>query len=311
MIEKEKINELLKKVREDTGSSQKIACKDIMDRPSYSRVENGTRKVDFEEIVAILSNMSVSLEEFVTVYVRPEIEETVRFYFRRLVKSLPSEQAFSEIMSLYNNLAERYPDLRYDELGVYFDIKTYFHRTYPDKVKAITKEELRFIVKNFKQNVRQRYFSEDYRLLAHTIMNMSSNEIVDIIDVIFPIEDTVYLTEQSIRSLNQLFLNAITPMLKLKEYGVAKKLIDVAKEHEFLYVESHYFRWNLIYLENMYLFLVTNDWNKLKVVNTFIDMLDQLGETNYSTELKKEVEGLLKGCGGDKISEHPIVIAKM
>lgn len=310
-MEKKQINELIKKVRIDSGMKQKEACKNVMDEPSYSRVERGVRKIDFEQIVGVLGNLSVSMEEFITVYVRPEIEENVRFYFRRLFKSRPSESADNEIIALYKNLANRYPDLKFDELGVYFDIKAYFHQEYPDKVGAITLEELDFIVTKFKRTRRKRFFSEDYRLISHTIMNMEKEHIEEIFETIFPIENDIFLTEQSRRFLSLMFLNSITPMLKAKEYETVKKLLDLAEEHTFLYEDSYYYRLNLTYLKNMFLFLTTRELKCLEEVTTFVKMLDSLGEENNARLIRQEIKGLLEDEGPDGLSEHAIIIAKI
>lgn len=204
-MEKKKINELLKKVREDAGMTQKEACKNVMDGPSFSRMERGIRKIDFEQILQVLGNLSVSLEEFISAYVRPEIEENVRFYFSRLIKELPSDKAYIEIIDLFKELEKKYPELQFDELGVYFDIKTFFHKENPEVIPAITRKELDYILTRIRRSKRKSFFSEDYRLIGHTVMNMQKQEILELLDLLFPVKNTVFVTEQSKKFLNVFF----------------------------------------------------------------------------------------------------------
>ena len=306
-----KINELLRQARLDIGLKQKEACENIMDIPSYSRVESGKKKIDFDQIVGVLGNLSLSLEEFIAAYVRPEIEENVRLYFSRLVKELPSEQSYEEILELYEKLKLGYPDLEFDELGVYFDIKSYFHKSNPQIIMPVTRKELKSIVEKIKRSNRKRFFSEDYRLIGHNIMNMEKEEIIEIVDIIFPVENSYFITDQSKKFLSLIFLNTITPMLKAKEYDVVERLLNIAKEHYFLYADSYYYRLHLKYLENMYLFLTSNDLDNMEKVADFIKTLEFIGDTNDAELIREEVKGLLDGRGSDGLSQHAIVIAKL
>lgn len=100
-------------------------------------------------------------------------------------------------------------------------------------------------------------------------------------------------------------------MLKAKEYAIVAKLLEVIKEHEFLYSDSYYFRLNFKYLENMYLFLVTGDLKKMELVTSFIKILEDLGETKNAELIRKEVQDLLGEHDIDGLSEHDIIIAKL
>ncbi|MBO0474891.1 helix-turn-helix transcriptional regulator [Enterococcus ureasiticus] len=310
-MHKKTINSLLRQVRLDTGLKQKEACAGVMDIPSYSRVESGKKKIDFDQMVSVLGNLSVSLEEFIAAYVRPEIEENVRFYFSRLVKELPSEKSYDDILELYKKLELSYPDLEFDELGVYFDIKGFFHKSNPKIISPVNRQELTSIIDKIKRSKRRRFFGEDYRLIGHNIMNMEKDEILEILNIIFPLEDSIFITDQSKKFISLIFLNTITPLLKAKEYESVKKLLDIAKDHYFLYADSYYYRLHLKYLENMYLFLTTNDLTHMEKVADFIKALEFIGDFGDAKLIREEIKGLLDGRGTDELSQHAIVIAKL
>jgi len=310
-MEIKKINDLLRQVRIDTGLKQKEACDGVMDVPSYSRVESGKKKIDFEQIISVLGNLSVSLEEFVGTYVRPEIEENVRIYFSRLVGELPSDQAYEDILTLYKKLELSYPEIDFDELGVYFDIKTYFHKSNPKIISPVTRKELKYILEKIKRSKRKRLFNEDYRLIAHTIMNMEKEEILELVDIIFPLDQSIFRTDQAKKFLSLIFLNTITPLLKAKEYVSVKKLIDIAKDHYFLYADSYYFRLHLKYLENMYLFLTTNDLSNMEKISDFVKALEFIGDKDDAETVREEIKDMLNERGTDGLSEHAIILAKI
>ncbi|EGO8078862.1 helix-turn-helix transcriptional regulator, partial [Enterococcus faecalis] len=145
-LEKKEINFLLKQVRLDTGLKQKDARAGVMSAVSYSKMENGRKSLAFEELVSILTNLQVSLEEFLVMYVQPVLTESARLKLIRLVDQLPSEDALNQIFSMFNEYVERFPDLSSDEMGVYFDVKALFHREYPEKVPPVVHAEQKLAI---------------------------------------------------------------------------------------------------------------------------------------------------------------------
>ncbi|ELT8921880.1 helix-turn-helix transcriptional regulator [Enterococcus faecalis] len=80
-MEKKQINTLVKQLRMDVGLKQKEARTGVMEAAAYSRFENGKKSIDFTTLLAILSNLKVSLKDFIEMYIEPNLERTTRDFF--------------------------------------------------------------------------------------------------------------------------------------------------------------------------------------------------------------------------------------
>lgn len=308
-MDKRRVNQLVKQVRLDVGKTQKIARRNVLSAAAFSKMENGQKILRFEELIQILQNLSVSLEDFVVEYVQAEITDTVRIKFVEAYMKLPSDEAKQEIIHLYNELARRYPDLQPDEMSVYFDIKQGLHKNFPDDISPVTQKELNKIVSIMANSSRKRFLNEDYRLISNLIMDMTEKQMMKIFGKVFPLDRTIQIGIKTKENLCNILVNTLTPALKRQEYDLFRYVLNVSKEHEYLYASNYYFKMHIAYLENLYLSVTESDLDALGRVKTFLETVEMLEPEDNVKKIKKEVKGILNDEGGDSFSMNDILFA--
>lgn len=304
------VNDLVKQVRLDVGLGQKEARNGVMDKSSYSKFENNKKNINYSELLAILKNLQVPFRDFLDMYLEPNLERTIRKAYYTGVQKFITCGNSEEIISIYEEVERRFPELSIDELTVYFDIKANFHKKYPEAINPITPKEQKFVLDRFYSSSNDVMFEEEYRLISQIINDIDPDEIINVIDHIFPIDKAYILSEKIKQHIGNIFLNAITPLLFRKEYDKAEYILKIADEHKFIYDQSYFYLAQFTYLNNLYLYLAKNDISGIIKANEIISAIKLIGDKGSSELMEKEVKKLVEGKQNTGFTEYDILMGK-
>lgn len=307
-MEKGVINRLLKQARLDVRMKQEEARQNVMTESVYSKMENGKKTVKFEEVIMILQNLGIPVDEFVVDYVQQEITETLRIRYKNLVLDMKNPDFEEKLCCLYEELAVKYPDMFSAERMIYFDIKTTFHQHFPTRIDPITHKELKDIANHIKKNKDTRLFYDDYRLIAHTIMDMESEDISEILDVIFPLDRTIEISLKKKETICNLFLNVFTPVLKRNDFELAEKIQEIERSHSYLYSDSYFFKLHLTYLENLYMFAKDRSTDAMQKVSSCLEIFKVVESKENVEAIEQEVLEVLLGPTDTPLSSNSVII---
>lgn len=310
MSNKKLINEIVKKIRIESGIKQKDARRNVMSADAYSRIENGKKEISWNELIGILENLNISLSEFVSIYGEPILTHGLREKVRMLYYEIDSIEAQEQLIAIYEQLEQTCSELQSCEKSVYFDIKQIFHQKFPEQINPITKKELQEVVSLVKKKKGKQFFDEDYRLISQTILDMDKEDMELVLDSLFPLEQK-NISELSKKYLSNLFFNCLTPMLKAYDHDMVEKVFSIVKEHKFLYQDSYFYRINLSYLECFYNFLQTNNVYELEKINDILRTLEIVGDKETSDAMREEMKEILEKKGRSKLSCNYALINKI
>lgn len=309
-MEKYKINELIKQVRLDAGVKQKDARKGVMGPAAYSRVENGKKALNFEELMQIIGNLKITFQDFLFMYLEPEMEKTTRNQLVILFNELPDGKALRGIFKMYSDFEIRFSELNIDELSVYFDIKAIFHKNYPNDVAPVTPKEQKLVLERIYNSDKKVLFTDDYRLIAQLINDVSLEDKMRLLKIVFPIARSTFLADKTKQHICNILTNSITPLMAQKKYGEVKHILEIAREHKFLYKESYYYLSHFSYLEYLYEFIVEKKVKSFQKVNDIIKAIDIIGDKESAETMTKELQMLIDDKRNKGFSQHDIIIGR-
>ncbi|EPM6858549.1 helix-turn-helix domain-containing protein [Enterococcus faecalis] len=309
-MEKKQINTLVKQLRMDVGLKQKEARKGVMEAAAYSRFENGKKSIDFTTLLAILSNLRVSLKDFIEMYIEPNLERTTRDFFVSCYHQLPSDEALNKIFCLYDDLSKKYPNLDIDELTVYFDIKAMFHKENPERIPSITPKEQSDVLKRFYNLKNAILFEEDYRLIGQIVNDISTDKIMEVMEIILSKCENTKLSEKSKQHVCNFILNGLTALFYRQQYDEIKVILDIIEKMGFLYQSNYFYLSQIAYLKNLYLYLAKNDIYAFKKVNEIINSISIIGDEQTSQQMLVELQNLVNNKKHIGLSQYDIAIGK-
>lgn len=309
-MEKKEINSLVKQLRIDVGLKQKDARRGVMEAAAYSRFENGKKTIDFTTLLAVLANLKVSLKDFIEMYVAPNLERTTRDYFVYCYNNLPSEIFYNKIFDLYDELSQGYPDLDVDELTVYFDIKAMYHKDYPERISSITPREQSDVLKRFRSLKNAVLFEEDYRLIGQIINDVDNDTILEIVQIVLPVNEKTRLSEKSKQHICNILLNGLTALFYRQKYEEISYILKIVETKKFLYQDNYFYLSQIAYLKNLYLYLAKNDIVGFQKVNEIINAIDTIGDEKTSKMLLTELQNLVNDKRKIGLSQYDIAVGK-
>lgn len=243
MSNKKLINEIVKKIRIESGIKQKDARRNVMSADAYSRIENGKKEISWNELIGILENLNISLSEFVSIYGEPILTHGLREKVRMLYYEIDSVEAQEQLIAIYEQLEQTCSELQSCEKSVYFDIKQIFHQKFPKKINPITKKELQEVVSLVKKKKGKQFFDEDYRLISQTILDMDKEDMELVLDSLFPLEQkniTDYREKREAASIPKCIQDQVISSDYAKQIFVPVdfKIVEHELENQPAYIEG-------------------------------------------------------------------------
>lgn len=280
--------------------NKKITQKELLnyaDSSVYSKIESGKKNLRVSELTEILENLSIPFDEF-SKYADIEKEQK---NFRTLMKAYKmntkDKQVKSELISYFNSL-DFSKNMPLNQLSNYVLIKTFFSSQLKE-IHELTKEELKIIYSLLSN--KNYFFHYDYAILANTIYLFDDYQIDILVSKAFPVPDMNYRNSATKEFITNLINNLITTLLRKKDYKECEHYLLVAKQEKGNYDITYKIVIN--FLENLVLFLKTNERKYAELLTGHINYLNLIGESELSQNLNQELETLLS-----KKKENSIIL---
>ncbi|MHC5217933.1 helix-turn-helix domain-containing protein [Enterococcus sp. LJL128] len=283
-----KVGEALSFFRKNMNLTQKSVRPDYMKQPTLSKIENGKQTVPFEEIRDILKKAGIGQEEFFSVVELDEEQNKFRLLFYNCSVNSSDLQSKEKLLSIYYDLNNR-SNLNIQEYSNLVSIKIHLGHRFKE-VTPLSKKDMHKIYHYLSNKSFFTHF--DYVLLSDTIFIFDDTQIDLLSKAAYPIK-YCHLRNQKTRLfvLNGV-TNIITKYLFERNYLLAERYIDLAKSMD-SGVKDYHYHLNIGYLHNMYLYLTTKEYHYQKVARTFVETLQNMGETLWAEQMESEINRLL------------------
>ncbi|MBP1045458.1 helix-turn-helix transcriptional regulator [Enterococcus sp. BWM-S5] len=255
------------------------------DTSAYSRIENGKQDIKISDLSSILDQLSISPEEFFLYSSIDEEQKRFRNLFQYCANHLNNQTKKNELCRYFSKL-ETNSQKNLKELSNYIAIKVFFSQYWED-IKPIKKNELDDIFSYL--NDKSYYIQYDYTLMSNTIFLMSDKQAEKLVSKAIPIKDEENRNTTTKQFAYNLITNLITTELYKLNYEKANNYLILAKRQN-EGNQDYKYRMNVEYLSNLHLYLTKGNYQYIRKVYDYIHFLNDLGETQRSKLIEKEVE---------------------
>ncbi|WP_321383140.1 helix-turn-helix domain-containing protein [uncultured Enterococcus sp.] len=295
------VGEALKFIRQKKGYKQREMTTEYIDRSAYSRIENGTRSIRINDLQEILNKLSIQAGEFFSYanlnkdYNQQEFRNT--YYYCR---SHPEdEQKKKKLLGYYGKaLSKEEKSLR--DISNYISIKNGFCQLW-DEVDAITQEEIQMIYEFLID--KEYYFLYDYIIICNLIFQFNETQADALIMKAIPVEDAELRDFETKQIAHNAVLNLVTGRIYEGKFDEARKYIGLAEEQVKSF-NDYSSKMHLYYTANLLEYIVSGKPEYYYKIINYINLLKDLGEELYASELSNEVQTLTHGNPKEEIRNH-------
>lgn len=302
-----KVGETVSFFRKSLKFRQKELVNDYMESSSISRIEQGKQYIKADALIEILNQMSLTVEEFFAKCLPDRSQEEQKQLFYECAENPHKESSKRELLRYYDSIKLKDKNLK--ELVNYLNIKVYFSRVWKE-VEAVTKQELDEVFQYLK--AKDYYQQYDYVIISNIILLMDDSQQEYLVSRSIPIPDESTRTESIKKNACQILINLVTSRIYRKDFVGAKKYLQ---ETETLKVSKtdYHMALNIEYLKNLLGYLITGETFYMKNIQTYIVLLEFIGDEQTLKAVKEEVKILTYTNGNTtKIDRtyYPIGILK-
>lgn len=295
------VGDALKFIRKKKGYKQREMTTEYIDRSAYSRIENGTRSIRINDLQEILNKLSIQAGEFFSFanlnedYNQQEFRNT--YYYCR--KNTEDEQKKKKLLGYYGEaLLKEDKNLR--DISNYISIKNGFCTIW-DEVNPITEEELQMIYELLIE--KEYYFLYDYIIICNLIFQFSEEQADALITKAIPVKDAELRDYETKHIAHNAVLNLVTGRIYEGKYDEARKYIALAEE-QIKSFNDYSSKMHLYYTANLLDYIVSGNPEYYYRIINYINVVKDLGEDLYASELTNEVQTLTHGNPKEEMRNH-------
>ncbi|MFD2308785.1 helix-turn-helix domain-containing protein [Enterococcus termitis] len=282
------IAETLKFFRQKKNLSQSEAKPKDMSQPAYSSIERGDRSITMKELQEYLDNTSISPNEFFSFSDFDKKQNEFKKVFYTLSASVSTNTdtaAKKELIDYYNFFNEnKWTNQRY--LANYISIK-HFYSQYLNEIEQFNSIELDLIFDNLYN--KQSYFYYDYQILSSVIGYLHPAKAENILTKMIPLS---YINQRDTATISQAYAalnNIISVSIYSNMFKQAKRYLEIAEKNNMGFNE-YKFKLDLMYLENLLLYLETGKSTYLSKIDEYKDIIKKLGMTHHLKQIETEMK---------------------
>lgn len=300
------IGSALRFFRMKLSLSQKDMAPKFLDASAYSRMEGNVRGVKLDELEEMLSTLGILSSEFF-MFCDIDTERTnfkdLYFYCGAHLANKSKKQSLLRYYEAVKNSDNK----TLAELSNYIAIKNYFS-THWEEVEEITAEEVEYVY-NLMMS-KSFYTFYDYLIISNIVRLFTAKQVDLIVSRIIPVSFEKNRTQETLRYAYNTLINIISLCLYAADIESADKYIKIAKRQNKSETDMN-FKLNLQYLDNLSKYLQTGELVYIDRVRDFIHILEDVGENLHASQVKKEVETLIKDKSGKQmLNEYEVGLFK-
>lgn len=280
------IGETISFFRKKLNFRQKELVNDYVESSSISRIEQGDQSIKVDALIEVLNIMSLTVEEFFGKCLIDKSQDEWRTLFYYCAEDPEKDSTKKELIRYYNSVKMKNKSLK--ELVNYFNIKLYFSRLW-DEIDSVSTQELDQLFNYLK--FKEYYQQYDYMIISNTIILMRDDQQEYLLSRAIPIQDEISRTEDIKKNAYQILINLITSRIYRKDFVGAKKYLQ---KTETLAISKTDYRLalNIEYLKNLLGYLITGEMFYMKNIQTYIILLEFVGDEQTLKAVKEEVKVL-------------------
>ncbi|MGX7244254.1 helix-turn-helix domain-containing protein [Enterococcus quebecensis] len=270
--------------REQLDFMQKELVNKHVEASSISRIEKGTQGIKIDALFEILNTMSLTREEFFAKCLTDQTQDEWKKLFYKCAENPNNELARKELVSYYETIRNQEKSLK--ELVNYFSVKIYFSKLWKE-IDPVTEQELDEAFNYLK--AKTYYQQYDYTLISNIILLMKDNQQEYLLSRTVPIQDESSRTNEVKKIVCQVLINLITSRIYRKDFVGAKRYLQ---KTETLDISKTDYRLalNIEYLKNLLGYLITGEAFYMKNIQTYIILLEFVGDNQTLEAIKEEVK---------------------
>ncbi|MBO0440839.1 helix-turn-helix domain-containing protein [Candidatus Enterococcus ikei] len=263
---------------------QKELVNDHMESSSISRIEQGKQSLKVEALIEILNKMSLTTEEFFAKCLIDKTQDEWKKLFYKCAENPNNESTRKELIFYYEKIKNKEKSLK--ELVNYYSVKLYFSKFWTE-IDSVTEQELDEAFNYLKS--KEYYQQYDYILISNIILLMKNSQQEYLLSRTIPIEDESARTNEVKKIVCQILINLITSRIYRKDFVGAKRYL---KNTEALDISRTDYRLalNIEYLKNLLGYLITGEAFYMKNIQTYIILLEFVGDEQTLKAIKEEVK---------------------
>ncbi|MFC0752171.1 helix-turn-helix domain-containing protein [Enterococcus faecalis] len=274
---------------------KKIAQKDVLPKKgkqTYRRIEIGEAKLSYEDLMTALQSLGITFNEFFFMVSDTRImaSSEVKHQIECCQMGLNNTSEKKNLIHYFYQL-ERNPHKNALEMSIYTDIKLTFSNDW-EEIPEFDETDRMVILALISSKSYYTYY--DYQMVTNPAALFSENEVLQILEQMFPVKDAELRDTQTLNVAYGFYLNIITGELYKKNYAKAREYLALVSVTT-IPAEIYYIHFNLRYLKNLTYYLYTGKMRYYKEVIAVIDMIESFGDVRLAEGMKKEMLQLTAG----------------
>ncbi|EGO8275223.1 helix-turn-helix transcriptional regulator [Enterococcus faecalis] len=274
---------------------KKIAQKDVLPKKgkqTYRRIEIGEAKLSYEDLMTALQSLGITFNEFFFMVSDTRImaSSEVKHQIECCQMGLNNTSEKKNLIHYFYQL-ERNPQKNALEMSIYTDIKLTFSNDW-EEIPEFDETDRMAILALISSKSYYTYY--DYQMVTNPAALFSENEVLQILEQMFPVKDAELRDTQTLNVAYGFYLNIITGELYKKNYAKAREYLALVSVTT-IPAEIYYIHFNLRYLKNLTYYLYTGKMRYYKEVIAVIDMIESFGDVRLAEGMKKEMLQLTAG----------------
>ncbi|ELA04349.1 LOW QUALITY PROTEIN: cro/CI family transcriptional regulator [Enterococcus faecalis M7] len=273
---------------------KKIAQKDVLPKKgkqTYRRIEIGEAKLSYEDLMTALQSLGITFNEFFLWYLIRESWLLQKSNIKLNVVKWGNNTSEKKNLIHYFYQLERNPHKNALEMSIYTDIKLTFSNDW-EEIPEFDETDRMVILALISSKSYYTYY--DYQMVTNPAALFSENEVLQILEQMFPVKDAELRDTQTLNVAYGFYLNIITGELYKKNYAKAREYLALVSVTT-IPAEIYYIHFNLRYLKNLTYYLYTGKMRYYKEVIAVIDMIESFGDVRLAEGMKKEMLQLTAG----------------
>jgi transcriptional regulator with XRE-family HTH domain len=259
---------------------------------SYSRLESGQSKLTYQDLLASLNTLELSLKEFFHLI---DLEDNIPIMaidkqYRKCVSMVNNEQEKAKLLKQFQLLDEN-QNKNAMEMAIYNDIKLVFHAHWSE-IPCINDADIEHILALIQKKDYYTYY--DYRMVVNPIIFFQTHQIEKVLNLMYPVAEREQRSFSTLSVANMIYPNIITKYLYKQDLHTASHYLEIAKKISVDKDEFPY-HFQLRYLENLTKYLLTRNIKFYTEVLRIIELLGDFGHEELAKSMLKEADQLISG----------------